>query len=190
MKKSVLILLGFFSFLTMLAYSQPFGPPVYIVNPETAECKYYFAGDPKHYNPRPEGFNFTLGYTTETKCEHWYLCRGLNGSNPGIGWAEGTCVCPPNYEFNETLGCISAKPKYWILACQNTSGIWEETMPDNFNCSTYCTDGMCRRVNCSWQPGCICPQGTAWNYDTGCNGSNGSFLAAIKAWFRKLFKAS
>jgi len=175
--------------LSINVFSQAFGPPVYIANPSTGECRYYFAGDVKHYNPIPEGFNFTIGYTTETKCDYWYLCRGMNGSNPGIGWAEGKCVCAEGSEFNESLGCIPEKPKYQILACQNTSGFWEANMPENFSCSNYCIEGWCRKVNCSWQPGCVCPQGTEWNYTQGCvYPESTSIFAKIMAWFRKIFK--
>ncbi len=188
MKKWLILLLLLFALLLSInVFAQQFGPPVYIANPETGECRYYFAGDERHFNPRPENFTFNIGYTTETKCEYWYLCRGLNGSNPGVGWAEGKCVCAEGFEFNESLGCIPEKPKHQILACKNTSGFWEANMPENFSCGNYCVAGWCRKVNCTWQPGCVCPQGTEWNYTLGCvYPENNSILAKIKAWFRNI----
>jgi len=170
------------------AFSQEFGPPVYIANPVTGECRYYFAGDPKHYNPRPENFTFNIGLTTETNCDLWYLCR--NSSKPGIGWAEGRCVCAHGLEFNETEGCLPEKPKFQIIACTNTSGFWEASQPENFSCSNYCDNTRCRRVNCSWLPGCVCPLGREWNYTLGCirKEEQRGILSRITALLRKIFK--
>jgi hypothetical protein len=87
----LVFLIGLFLFANanfVYAYS----PPIYIANPETLECRYYFAGeadcfnacmnecqdagyneeycfsqcaDPCHYNPRPEGFTADIGETTK-----------------------------------------------------------------------------------------------------------------------------
>ena len=67
MWKSLLLFFGIFVYLANNALSQPFGPPLYIANPETLECRYYFSGDQKHFNPRPENYTESIGYTTEFK---------------------------------------------------------------------------------------------------------------------------
>lgn len=99
-------------YLIDIGISQPFGPPLYIANPESLECRYYFAGDEKHSNPRPENFTINIGYTTEFKNQEQacqlYRCVKSGGkvlltnkddSNPNI------CQCPPSLEFVNESGC-------------------------------------------------------------------------------------
>lgn len=74
----------------VLAYD----PPIFIANPETKECKYYFAGDAKHFNPRPEDFTVDIGLTTDytdvdNACKQWQDCV-----NEGNVWENGLCVIP------------------------------------------------------------------------------------------------
>ena len=65
--KKLIIGLIIFIFLINTVFSQPFGPPLYIANPENLECRYYFAGDERHFNPKPENYTDNIGYTTDFK---------------------------------------------------------------------------------------------------------------------------
>ena len=182
-----IVLISFVLLAVFAVSAAAFIPPIYIANPTSGECKYYFEGDARHHNERPENFTFNVGLTTDTKCEYWYLCRGLNGSNPGIGWADGKCVCPPGFEFNESYGCITTKLRPEIITCTNTSGVWEKSQPENFSCSTYCDEKLCRQVDCAWKPGCACPLGTKWNTTLGCISSKSSdIFTRFLAWLRKV----
>jgi hypothetical protein len=101
MKKYIFILILIYS-INVLAYQ----PPVYIANPNTLECKYYFAGDTRHFNPRPENFTITLGPTTNFKdvddaCNQWkcFVSMGTWDAN------NERCICIENFEWTER-GCI------------------------------------------------------------------------------------
>ena len=135
-KKPVLALFALI-FLANIAFAQPFGPPLYIANPSTLECLYYFAGDEKHFNPRPENYTDNIGYTTDFKSQEQacllYKCVKTNGRvwlqekddpNPDI------CLCPNEFQFANETGCVSmqkatgvalkesrniSKPQNWIL---------------------------------------------------------------------------
>jgi len=97
MKKAVLILL----LLLPIVLAQPFGPPLYIGNPETGECKYYFAGDPDHFNERPEGFPDNIGPTTDFEDQAQacavYSCFIADG---GFDLDNNQCVCNNGQIFN------------------------------------------------------------------------------------------
>lgn len=109
-KKLILIL--FALFLANIVFAQPFGPPIYIANPNTLECRYYFSGDEKHFNPRPENYTENIGYTTEFKDQDQacllYRCAKTNGKvllqdkddpNPNV------CLCPNSFAFINETGC-------------------------------------------------------------------------------------
>lgn len=102
MKKSFIILILMILLLKTIV-AQPFGPPVYIFNPDTGECRYYFAGDEKHFNPRPENFTADIGFTADFKdmdeaC-YKYKCRMSDG-----GWNDG-CYCHINSTWSNITGC-------------------------------------------------------------------------------------
>src|SRR3989338_3731851 len=97
--------------------AQPFGPPLYIANPSTMECRYYFAGDERHFNPRPENYTLNIGYTTEFKnqdqaCEFW-RCIYTNGTvkvtpdNRPI--EKDLCVCGSGQYWDDIKGCVEFK---------------------------------------------------------------------------------
>ena len=112
MKGIVCFLAVFLLFGTVLVGAQPFGPPLYVANPETLECRYYFSGDQKHFNPRPENYTENIGYTTDFKdlgqaCS-LYRCAKTNGKvllgnkdDPNLD----VCLCQLGFEFVNTTGC-------------------------------------------------------------------------------------
>jgi len=60
-------------------------PPTYIANPETGECKYYFAGDARHHNPLPNGSWYMVGLAEENRSICQWACLRLN-KNPEISF--------------------------------------------------------------------------------------------------------
>lgn len=93
-----------FLLLMPIALSQPFGPPLYIANPETGECGYYFAGDPKHFNARPENFTINLGYTTDFENVH-HACNLWKCSITDGLWRD-ECYCPKDKILVNGTGCV------------------------------------------------------------------------------------
>ena len=114
-------LLGFLLMAFMLgipiADAQPFGPPIYIADPAKMDCKYYFAGDKGHFNPRPEEYTVDIGYTTDFKsqeqaCE-FFRCVQTNGTivvdENKKPVEKNLCVCPQNEYWDDVLGCVKMK---------------------------------------------------------------------------------
>lgn len=110
--KSLILFFSVFVFLVNTGYSQEFGPPIFIANPETLECKYYFSGDAQHFNPRPENYTENIGYTTDFKDKDqacgMYICTKTSGkvlltskddTNPKL------CGCPLGTVWNNITGC-------------------------------------------------------------------------------------
>ena len=117
MKKILCFSIISFLFLAAAAYAQPFGPPIYIADPNKMECGYYFAGDKRHFNPRPDNFTVDIGYTTDFKnqeqaCEFW-RCIYTNGtvkvdaSKRPI--EKNLCVCGSGYYWDDVNGCAKLK---------------------------------------------------------------------------------
>jgi len=107
----------FFLFSSVLINAQPFGPPIYVADPVSLNCKYYFAGDPDHINPRPENYTINVGYTTFFKsdqhaCE-FFRCAFTNGTvlvnDDDEPLEHDLCVCPENTLWNNVSGCINVK---------------------------------------------------------------------------------
>src|SRR3989344_1861139 len=97
-----------------MAYAQPFGPPIYIADPVEMECRYYFAGNERHFNPRPDNYTIDIGYTTDFKsqdqaCEFW-RCIYTNGTvkvNPDNRPIEkDICLCNPGHYWDDVKGCV------------------------------------------------------------------------------------
>lgn len=86
--------------LVLSAAASAYATPVYIANPKTLDCKYYFAGDAAHFNPRPESYTITVGEASKASCEEW-RCGFTGGS-----WLNGSCACPKSGYFNESGGCV------------------------------------------------------------------------------------
>ena len=82
MNKLIIISIVFFLFSAILISAQPFGPPSYIADPNKLECRYYFAGNPNHFNPRPENYTINIGYTTDFESEdqacEFFRCDALS----------------------------------------------------------------------------------------------------------------
>ncbi|MEK6837824.1 MAG: hypothetical protein AABX69_04175, partial [Nanoarchaeota archaeon] len=100
--------------MPMMAYAQPFGPPVYIADPVAMKCRYYFAGNQKHFNPRPENYTIDIGYTTEFKNEaqacEFFRCTYTKGSvkvdESKKPIERDLCVCPESTYWDDVYGCI------------------------------------------------------------------------------------
>ena len=117
MKGIILLILAFFLFNELIAFAQPFGPPIYVADPVSMECRYYFAGNERHFNPRPENYTLDIGYTTDFKdqeqaCEFW-RCIYTNGTvkvtpdNRPI--EKDMCVCNSGYYWDDVKGCVKFK---------------------------------------------------------------------------------
>ena len=116
--KEIITFLGLFLILnSIIAFAQPFGPPIYIADPEKMECRYYFAGNERHFNPRPENYTLDIGYTTDFKsqdqaCEFW-RCIYTNGTvkvtpdNRPI--EKDLCACSSGYYWDDIKGCVEFK---------------------------------------------------------------------------------
>lgn len=111
-----------FSLLILLAYSsiasaQPFGPPIYIADPVNMKCRYYFAGDQRHFNPRPENYTINIGLTTDFKNEgqacEFFRCVQTKGfvrvDENKKPIEKDLCVCPPDAHWDYAVGCVKLK---------------------------------------------------------------------------------
>ena len=139
MNRFICCLLAFFLLNTIFVTAQSFGPPVYIADPVNMICKYYFAGNAKHYNPRPESYTINIGLTTDFKnqeqaCE-FFRCAYTNGTvkvdENKKPIDKELCVCPQNTYWDDTLGCMRLNPPpeqitflqlilKWIIKFKNT----------------------------------------------------------------------
>lgn len=119
---SLLVLL----FATLIANAQPFGPPIYIADPVNMKCRYYFAGNQRHFNPRPENYTINIGYTTEFKSEsqacEFFRCTYTNGSikvdENKKPIEKDLCVCPENTYWDDVYGCVKLKQQGQITFLQ------------------------------------------------------------------------
>ena len=115
-------LLAILLFSSIAAYAQPFGPPLYIADPINMECRYYFAGNQRHFNPRPDNYTVNIGYTTDFKNEgqacEFFRCTYTNGSvkvDEGKKPVENDlCVCPADTSWDDVYGCVRLKPQEHI----------------------------------------------------------------------------
>jgi len=105
MRKTILAVLMLILLInTAIAYE----PPIYIAK----ECKYYFSGDDKHFNPRPENFTINIGYTTDfenlDQACNIFKCIESEGD-----WniKENNCTCKDKKIWNNERGCIK-KPNF------------------------------------------------------------------------------
>ena len=117
-------------FLSIAAYAQPFGPPVYIADPASMKCRYYFAGDQRHFNPRPENYTINIGYTTDFKSEaqacEFFRCAYTNGTilvdENKKPIEKGLCLCQENAYWNNESGCVKLKQQEPISFLQRIWG--------------------------------------------------------------------
>ena len=117
MKKLIYFSMIIFLLINILAKAQPFGPPIYIANPVSLECKYYFAGNEKHFNPRPENFTIDIGYTTDfvnqdQGCEFWkciYTKGTVKVDNNNKPLETNLCSCPSKFYWDDLKGCVKSK---------------------------------------------------------------------------------
>ena len=102
---------------SIAAYAQPFGPPLYIADPVNMKCRYYFAGNQRHFNPRPENFTINIGYTTDFKSEaqacEFFRCVYTNGTvivdQDKKPIEKNLCFCREDSYWNNETGCIRIK---------------------------------------------------------------------------------
>ena len=114
MKRLMFYLLIILSISSIAANAQPFGPPLYIADSANMKCRYYFAGNQRHFNPRPENFTVNIGYTTDFKNENqaceFFRCTYTNGSvkvdENKKPIEKDLCVCPENTVWDDIFGCI------------------------------------------------------------------------------------
>ena len=126
MKSLLCFLPVVFLMTSFIAYAQPFGPPLYIADPAGMKCRYYFAGDQRHFNPRPENYTINIGYTTDFKDEsqacEFFRCVDTNGtvkvdaSNKPI--ESDLCICPQNTYWDNVFGCVKPKEQEHITFLQ------------------------------------------------------------------------
>ncbi|MAG91284.1 hypothetical protein CMO83_01250 [Candidatus Woesearchaeota archaeon] len=110
-------LLVIFLFNLVIVNSQPFGPPTYIADPEKMECRYYFAGNERHFNPRPENYTIDIGYTTDFEneghaCEFWrciYTDGTVKVDQNQRPVENDLCVCNPGHYWDDVFGCVKLK---------------------------------------------------------------------------------
>src|SRR3989344_450494 len=114
MKRMICFSLIIFLLIAAISYAQLFGPPVYIANPNAMDCKYYFAGDQRHFNPRPENYTVDIGYITDFKnqeqaCEMW-RCEYTNGKIKADSnrqpLEKDLCLCGSGYYWDDVNGCV------------------------------------------------------------------------------------
>lgn len=134
--KGLLCLLLLFSLLGLVIVdAQPFGPPLYIADPAGMKCRYYFAGDQKHFNPRPDNYTINIGYTTDFKSEaqacEFFRCVYTNGtvivdeSKKPI--EKNLCICKERSYWNNETGCMNTKqPEEKQKKAGLFSGIWKK----------------------------------------------------------------
>jgi len=117
---SAVLLIVLFS---MSFASAAYKSPIYIANPETRECQYYFTGESDcfdacmndcqgaglnytnymepcanqycHYNLKPKGFTVELGATSDFKDLNESCRMWQNCVNSGGGWNSTTLKCLP-----------------------------------------------------------------------------------------------
>lgn len=118
MKRLVCFLLIISLFVPIVAYAQPFGPPIYIADPVNMKCRYYFAGNQKHFNPRPDNYTIEIGYTTDYKSEaqacDFFRCAYTNGTvkvdENKKPIEKDLCACPQNTYWDDISGCVKLNP--------------------------------------------------------------------------------
>jgi hypothetical protein len=156
--KTVFLLIVLFIFSSLsLAYV----PPVYIANPDTGECKYYFAGDSTHFNDIPDGKWFVVGITDLNATD----CSDRCYFNTNKFWSEVIQVTrsglnissvPLEYRMFTDLGCF----------CQGNGTL---------GCENWCTvnGGGLNQTNWSTAVSCNCPSGK-WIPGKGCQAASAS----------------
>ena len=114
MKKLMFFSVVVFLLSSIFINAQPFGPPLYIADPASMNCRYYFAGDQRHFNPRPENYTINVAYVTDMKSEQqacdFFRCVHTNGSvkvdNNKKPIESDMCVCPQNTRWDLQFGCV------------------------------------------------------------------------------------
>jgi hypothetical protein len=150
----VFSLLGIFSSIS-LAYLLP----VYIANPETGECRYYFAGDAKHYNEPPNGTWYIVGLIDSNR----YECQELCFENTNKVWEMILKVTRSNL----TLEDIPLDYRIWTkLGCSCLD-------EGKKGCEAWCklNNGVLNETNWTNNVRCICPNGE-WDPLYGCKTDN------------------
>lgn len=141
-------------------------PPVYIANPETGECKYYFAGDALHFNNPPNGTWYIVG-VSETGIEE---CSDRCFFNSNKFWQEVLTVTraslnlsdvPQDYRIFENLGCLCSGNG--SIGCEN----WCHVNSGELNSSNWTNSVSCKCSEGNWVPGKGCQASNGTSIQTG-----------------------
>ncbi len=145
--------------------------PVYIANPETGECRYYFAGDAKHYNPPPNGTWYIVGLSES----NWTECQELCFLNTNRFWEAVLRVTKSNL----TLEDIPLDFRIWTrLGCSCLA-------EGKQGCEVWCkmNGGVLNETNWTNKVKCICPNGE-WKPFSGCSEiKTTTEVKEIPTWF-------
>jgi len=143
--------------------------PVYIANPETGECRYYFAGDAKHYNPPPNGTWYIVGLIES----NWTECQELCFLNTNRFWEAVLRVT----KHNLTLEDVPLDFRIWTtLGCSCLAEGKE-------GCEAWCRlkGGVLNESNWTHSVRCICPNGE-WEPFVGCPEIKESRIRELPVW--------
>ena len=163
------MLLALAAFIAISGLALAYMPPVYIANPDTGACQYYFSGDTKHYNPVPNGTWQMVGMSGAniTDCQYrcffnsdrfWQALLDITQNNltlDGIGL---------DYRIFTNLSC----------ACMGEGAT---------GCENWChaSSGLLNSTNWTDYVGCLCEKGT-WQPGKGCDASgSGAAIQTGKA---------
>lgn len=130
-------------------------PPVYIANPDTGECRYYFAGDAVHFNEPPAGSWFIVGISelNATDCQdrcffntNKFWNEVLKVTRAGLTLTE----VPLEYRIFTEMGCLcsGSGQEGCINWCENSNG--------NLNQTNITSSASCQCPTGSWIPGKGC----------------------------------
>lgn len=119
MRKLLFFLSIFLLLSSAFTNAQSFGPPLYIADPVAMKCKYYFAGDQRHFNPRPENYTVNIAYVTDMKSEQqacdFFRCAYTNGSvkvdSSKKPLEKDLCLCPDKTYWDSQFGCVKIQEK-------------------------------------------------------------------------------
>ena len=131
-------------------------PPVYIANPDTGECRYYFAGDAVHFNELPGGNWYIVGISETNLTE----CQDRCFFNGDKFWSEVLKVTranlsisdvPLDYRVFTELGCLCSGNG--IEGCEN----WCSLNNGILNQTNWTGSVSCQCSPDSWIAGSGCP---------------------------------
>ncbi len=142
-------------FIAISGLALAYMPSVYIANPDTGACQYYFSGDTKHYNPVPNGTWQIVGMSGVNFTDCQYRCF----FNSDRFWQALLDIT----QNNLTLDGIGLD--YRILTNLSCTCMGEGAT----GCENWChaSSGLLNSTNWSDSVGCLCEKGI-WQPGKGC----------------------